>query len=151
MHHISLHKQTRPDKAAYIPCECTANAQIKFLSCIHCQGFIAIRFTQALHSIAYVCVSDRTEFCTKNTLLPGISFVHYWLNDIQYLLGKRNYLQLLLNDIWSKKQKQTFLDCVFKKLFFSKCVYILCNCDLTLITSKQMFSPSLSQSSHNTT
>lgn len=96
---MNTHLQTIPEEAACIPCECTANAQIKFLSCIHCQGFIAIRFTQAIHGVTDVCVGDRTEFCTINTLLPGTPFVHHWLNGIQYLLGKRNYMQLLVNYI----------------------------------------------------
>lgn len=92
---MSCHPKTRPEEAAYVPCESTADAQIQLLPCIHGQGFIAIRVTQAIHGIANVCVSDRTEFCTVNSLLPRAPFVHHGLNGIQYLLGKRDDMQLL--------------------------------------------------------
>lgn len=77
-------------KVKNIPCKGTADAQIKLLSCIHSQGFVVIRFTQAAHGVTDVCVGDGAKLCPINTSLPGAPLVHYWLNGIQYLSGTRN-------------------------------------------------------------
>lgn len=129
------HLKTRPEEAAYIPCERTANAQIKLLSCIHCQGFIAIRFTQAIHGVTDVCVGDRTEFCTINTLLPGTPFVHHWLNGIQYLLGERNHMQCIVNYIYANSHHNKYHTCTSHCLI---CYSQLTKCPFTF-TKQRLF------------
>lgn len=77
--------RNEPECGCSIPGEGTADAEIQFLTCIHRQGFIAVGFTQAVHSIPDVSVSNGTEFSTKNTLFPGIPPVHHWLDGVQNL------------------------------------------------------------------
>lgn len=114
------------EEAATVPCKGAANAQIQLLPCIHCQRFVLVGVTQRVHGLADVRVGDGAEFCSIDTLLPGAPFVHDWLNGIQDLPGRRN-----------------------DRRFCYTGAMAVCTCPD--VTSKQMFSPSLSQSSHKTT
>lgn len=90
-----------------VPGEGAANAEIQFLACIHRQGFIAVRFTQAVHGTPDVSVSDGTEFSTKNGLLPGTGPVHHWLDGVQNLGDKRS---------WSLKRNDPIVVCLIHRL-----------------------------------
>lgn len=79
-----------------VPGEGATDAEIQFLTCVHWQGFIAVRFTQAVHGTPDVSVSDGTELSPENRLLPGVGPFHHGLDGVQDLTDKRSSSQRVI-------------------------------------------------------